>query len=304
MQISRIFKDYALLWSMVVGVCLSPWAYKLAFLLPYIMFVMLSLSYTRIAPSDVKMSRIHIALAVSQWVLGISTYFALRAWDEVLAQGLALIILTPTAVSASVVTAMMGGHMGFIIASLMIGNVAMSLLAPPMLSWLYPDTGLSYMATVLQILSKVALLLIMPIVLIWGLRFGLPKVHDRLVRYAGWTFYFWCLSLVIITSNTIRFFKEHGELTLRYGLVISTSVLIVCVLTFAIGRAIGRRMGTLPVNSGQALGQKNTVLAIWMGLTFMNPVVSVIPSFYVIWQNVVNALQLAKYRRQIHGQKK
>lgn len=304
MQISRIFKDYALLWSMVVGVFLSPWAYRLAFLLPYIMFVMLSLSYTRIAPSDVKMSRVHIALAVSQWILGIGTYFALRAWDEVLAQGLALIILTPTAVSASVITAMMGGHMGFIIASLMIGNVAMSLLAPPMLSWLYPDTGLSYMATVLLILSKVALLLIMPIVLIWGLRFGLPKVHDRLARYAGWTFYFWCLSLVIITSNTIRFFKEHGELTLRYGLVISTSVLIVCVLTFAIGRAIGRRMGTLPVNSGQALGQKNTVLAIWMGLTFMNPVVSVIPSFYVIWQNVVNALQLAKYRRQIHGQKK
>lgn len=302
MQIYRIFKDYALLWSMVVGVFLSPWAYKLAFLLPYIMFVMLSLSYTRIAPSDVKMSKVHIALFVTQWVLGVGIYFALRSWDEILAQGLALIILTPTAVSASVITAMMGGNMGFIIASLIIGNVAMSLLAPPMLSSLYPDTGLSYLATVLQILSKVSLLLIMPIVLIWGLRFGLPKVHDRLAKYAGWTFYFWCFSLVIITSNTIRFFKEHGELTLQYGVVIALSVFVVCLLTFVIGRSIGRRMGTLPVNSGQALGQKNTVLAIWVGLTFMNPVVSVIPSFYVIWQNVVNAFQLAQYRRSVADQ--
>lgn len=302
MRVSRIFKDYALLWSMVVGVFLSPWAYRLAFLLPYIMFIMLSLSYTRIAPSDVKMSRVHIVLFVIQWVFGIGAYFLLRTWDEILAQGLALIILTPTAVSASVITAMMGGSMGFIIASLIIGNVTMSLLAPPLLSSLYPDTGLGYLATVMQILSKVSLLLIMPIVLIWGLRYRKPRIHDALSKRAGWTFYFWCFSLVIITSNTIRFFKEHQELDLRYGTIIALSVFVVCLLLFVIGRKTGKVMGILAVNSGQALGQKNTVLAIWMALTFMNPVVSVIPSFYVIWQNVVNAIQLAHYRRDTAAQ--
>ncbi len=297
MTIQRVFKDYALLWAMVVGAILSPWAYRAAWLLPYIMFAMLSLSYTRIAPSDLKLSRSHFVLFLIQWISGPVVYFLVRGLDEILAQGLAIIILTPTAVSASVITAMMGGSMGFVVAFLLIGNVAMSLLAPPMISWLYPDMAISYFATVMQIISKVSLLLIVPIVLIWSLRRGIPKLHDRLARHAGVTFYLWCISLVIITANTIHFFRVHDELTLGYGSVMSAAVLIVCVLLFETGRKVSKVMGDNPINGRQALGQKNTVLCIWVALTFMDPVVSVVPSFYVIWQNVVNSLELARYKK-------
>lgn len=297
MRYSHIFKDYALLWSMVVGAILSPWAYQLAFLLPHIMFVMLSLSYTKIAPSDVKISKTHLVLTLVQWGLGAGIYTLTRRWDETLAQGLALILLTPTAVSASVITAMMGGQVGFIIASLIVGNISMSLFAPPILSYLYPDMGLDYLSTTLQILSKVALLLIAPIIVIWGLRFNWRRVHDKLARYSGLTFHLWCFSLVIITSNTIRFFQTHSELSWSYGTVLAVCTLGVCTLAFIIGRVIAKHMGTLPVNGGQAMGQKNTVLAIWMGLTFMNPLVSIVPSFYVIAQNIINAIQLNQHKK-------
>jgi BASS family bile acid:Na+ symporter len=42
----------------------------------------------------------------------------------------------------------------------------------------------------------------------------------------------------------------------------------------------------------QGLGQKNTVLAIWMALTYLNPISSVAPAAYVAWQNTINSLQL------------
>lgn len=301
MATPKIIKEYALLWSMLIGALLSPWAYRLAWMLPYIMFAMLSLSYTRISPKDLRLRPIHAVLFLAQWSLGLLVYFALRhTVDEWLAQGLALIILTPTAVSASVITAMMGGHMGFVISFLLVGNLAMSLLAPPMLSWLYPDQTMSYLETVLVIIQKISLLLVVPIVLIWSLRYGAPRLHERLARHAGFTFYLWCFSLVIITANTIHFFKIHSELTWRTGLLYGASVGVVCQLLFVLGRKIEHLMGGSPtdVNARQSLGQKNTVLAIWMALTFMHPVVSVIPSFYVIWQNLINSIELQRYRRR------
>ena len=36
----------------------------------------------------------------------------------------------------------------------------------------------------------------------------------------------------------------------------------------------------------ELLGQKNTVLAIWMAYTYLNPLSSVGPGSYVLWQNI------------------
>ena len=51
------------------------------------------------------------------------------------------------------------------------------------------------------------------------------------------------------------------------------------------------------ISGGQALGQKNTVLAIWMAYTYLNPLSSVGPGSYVLWQNIINSYQLWKKRK-------
>ena len=45
----------------------------------------------------------------------------------------------------------------------------------------------------------------------------------------------------------------------------------------------------------QALGQKNTVLAVWMAIAYLNPISSVAPAAYVAWHNIVNSMQI--YRK-------
>ena len=51
------------------------------------------------------------------------------------------------------------------------------------------------------------------------------------------------------------------------------------------------------ISGGQALGQKNTILAIWMAHTYLNPLSSVAPGSYVLWQNIINSWQLWKKRK-------
>ena len=45
--------------------------------------------------------------------------------------------------------------------------------------------------------------------------------------------------------------------------------LAACVLQFALGWLVGKKYGER-TTAGQALGQKNTVFAIWMGYTFLS----------------------------------
>ena len=51
---------------------------------------------------------------------------------------------------------------------------------------------------------------------------------------------------------------------------------------------IGRYYGD-PVSSGQGLGQKNTILAVWMAQTYLHPLTAIAPSGYILWQNMINS---------------
>ena len=76
--------------------------------------------------------------------------------------------------------------------------------------------------------------------------------------------------------------------------------LAVCCAQFLAGRRIGRRYRN-KIAGAQGLGQKNTILAIWMAQTYLTPIASVGPAAYVIWQNLINSYQLWAKRHREQG---
>ena len=44
-----------------------------------------------------------------------------------------------------------------------------------------------------------------------------------------------------------------------------------------------------------SLGQKNTVLAVWMAQSFLDPISSIAPTAYIVWQNFVNSYQIYRH---------
>lgn len=68
-------------------------------------------------------------------------------------------------------------------------------------------------------------------------------------------------------------------------------VFILCLMQFAVGRFIGHYFDST-VNAGQALGQKNTAFAIWIAYTYLNPLSSVGPGCYILWQNIINSIEI------------
>ena len=73
---------------------------------------------------------------------------------------------------------------------------------------------------------------------------------------------------------------------------------VICIVQFKTGWYLGNKYGN-KVAGGQGLGQKNTILAIWMAQTFFNPVVAIAPASYIVWQNLINSYQLWKHRKKV-----
>ncbi len=99
------------------------------------------------------------------------------------------------------------------------------------------------------------------------------------------------MSLFIVVGRAVSFIMAEPPEMIPEMLWLAGLSLAVCCGQFYIGRRIGARCGD-KIAGAQGLGQKNTVLAIWMALTYLHPIASVAPATYVAWQNTINSAQL------------
>lgn len=124
----------------------------------------------------------------------------------------------------------------------------------------------------------------------------MPKVHARLLNLHDAAFYLWGVALAIVSGQTVRSLV-NSEAPASVEWLIALAGLAACCLQFYLGKRIGGHYAER-ISGGQALGQKNTVLAIWMAYTYLNPLASVAPGSYVLWQNTINSWQLWKKRKR------
>lgn len=143
-----------------------------------------------------------------------------------------------------------------------------------------------------MILARVFPMLICPFLAAWAVRLWWGRLHRRLLQLKDFAFYLWAVCLTLaITSSTHALVHTDAPGSVLFG--IGVAALLACVVQFALGCRIGQRIGE-PIAPAQALGQKNTVFAIWAGYTFFDPVSSIAGGFYSIFHNVWNSYQLSQ----------
>ena len=83
------------------------------------------------------------------------------------------------------------------------------------------------------------------------------------------------MALAIVTAQTVKSLA-HSTIPVEVEILIALAGFITCALQFFLGKRIGT-IYKARISAGPALGQKNTVLAIWMSYTYLDPVSSVGP---------------------------
>lgn len=292
----KALKPYMMPISMTIGIVLYPWLSKLAFITPYLIFIMLFFTYSKMNFRQIRLARMHYILISIQIIGSVSVYLALRPINEILAQGAMICVLAPTATSAPVITAMLGGSVESLMAYSLLSNMTIIVGAPLFFSFIGEYQQVSFWASFLSISKQVVLLLFVPLLIAFVLRIFTPKVTEKIGKYASLSFYIWTIALMIVTARTVNFISIQGSESYWTEVLLAIATFFICALQFYFGRKIGRKYDDT-VAGGQGLGQKNTVLAIWMSQIYLNPLASVGPGAYVLWQNAVNSYQVWRKRK-------
>ena len=171
-----------------------------------------------------------------------------------------------------------------------------ALVAPVVLS--FAGTGA---CSFTQILARIAPLLIMPFAAAQFCRFVLPGAAKWIERnHSQISFYMWLVSLsgdhrpydglyprfarCFARDRTVAGIRGAGDLP---------------TVQFKVGAAhAGTPLRRRPGESGSRSDRKNTVLAVWMSQSFLDPISSIAPTAYIGINGSVNSYQIYRHDRR------
>ena len=313
-KIIRFLKDWTLPVAIAVGTVVYLLFYLMPFLdgagdalgqvvdtiFPFMVFSTLFSTYCRIDFHQMRPHRWHVGVLLAQVVL-----VALNVWiifrveadpeQKLLWESVLTCIIGPAATAAPVVTAKIGGNINTMTAYVVISAFASALMIPAAFPLLERGVSAGFWEMFFIILQKLAMVLVAPLVLGWCVQHYAKRLCAWIVSIPDLSFYLWAAQLAVTSGVTVRNIV-HSDAALRTLLMIAVLSLILCLALFLIGRWIGSRLGD-EINGGQASFQKNTALSIWVAYVYLNPVASVGAGCYVLWQNIINSLELWQYRR-------
>jgi len=213
----------------------------------------------------------------------------------VLLEAVLMCVIAPSATAAAVVTQKLGGSLEQMTTFTFLSNFITALMVPLCFPLVERGADVSFLTAFSKIFYQMLTLLVMPMVLAYVVKHRLHRLHQRIIAIRDLSFYLWACSLMIVTGVTVKNIV-HAEASVLLLSAIALLGLLICIVQFVVGRAVGRRFGHAQ-EAGQALGQKNTSLAIWMSITFLNPLSSVGPGCYILWQNIINSIEIWQHRR-------
>ena len=315
MNIIRFLKDWTLPVSITMGtLCYLTFYYvpqldalgdSLApvfdVIFPLFVFLTLFVTFCKVDFHQMRPHRWHVGVLVAQLLLvavNIVVIFMVEADVEqkLLWEALLTCIIGPAASASPVVTGKLGGNISTMSTYVLVSSLASALLIPLVFPMLEQTVHVSFFSAFLIILQKVSIVLLLPLVLGWLMQHYVKGVCARIAAMPNLSFYCWAISLSITTGITVKNIV-HSEATLTLLLMIAVTTFLLCWVQFGIGRLIGRHLGE-EINAGQALFQKNTALSIWVAYMYLHPVASVGAGCYVLWQNIINSLELWQYRKK------
>ena len=214
-----------------------------------------------------------------------------------LLEAILMCVISPCATAAAVVTQKLGGSLEQMTTYTFLSNFITVLLVPVCFPLLEPSAGMTFLPAFLKILHEVFTVLIVPMLLAYIVKHYMKKLHAWIVSVRDLSYYLWACSLMIVTGTTVKNIV-HAQATLMLLSAIALLGLVMCVVQFAVGRYIGHFFSHTQ-EAGQALGQKNTAFAIWLSNAYLNPLSSVGPGCYILWQNIINSIEIWDKRK--HG---
>jgi BASS family bile acid:Na+ symporter len=220
-------------------------------------------------------------------------YWLLSSIDLNLALVAFMTGIAPTAIAAPVIVGFIEGRVEYVVGILLLTNVFVAILVPFALPHLL---GANVHISVWEVLQPVLVVMFVPLLLA-RLVSRLPLKAQAIIHNGKpFSFPIWLVNLFLITAKAADFLRREFSGSISTLITIALISLAICIVNFGIGALIGGRRYWQ--EASQSLGQKNNSFVIWIALTFINPLVAMGPTFYILYHHVYNSWQIYRFERQ------
>mgnify|MGYP000400312718 CR=1 FL=1 len=269
--------------------------------LPFCTFWVLYVTFCKVDFHKMRPARWHFLVLLAQFlivaaIVSLTYFLELSGNTRLLMESLLACVISPVATAAPVVTQKLGGNLEEMTACAFLSNILSAVLIPVSFTLISDNQEITFLQGVGKISADVALVLLLPLACAYVTKHYLHGLHRRVVGVRDLAYYLWCVNLVLVSGITVRNIS-NAPTSGPFLLLIAAAVMMACALLFWLGRTLGKPFNA-SVNGGQALMQKNTAFAIWVANTYLNPLSAVGPGCYILWQNIVNSVEIWAHGRK------
>ena len=297
-QINSFLKIYGrvfgLLATMALG-ALVPQVHVFSFLIQYLLMVMLFFSFLDIEFRLQTFQKSILWILFANIIVAFLSYAVLASFNATLALTAFMTAIAPTAIAAPVIMSFIKGHIEYVVAAVLVTNISSAIIIPVTLPFLLGAQA-EMRISVWEVLEPVVIVMFVPLILARLVSY-MPLGPQRFLR-AGKRFSFaiWLLNLFLISANASSFLRNENQNSIFTLLVIALISLVLCIVNFGLGALLGGRQNWQ--EASQSLGQKNLSFVIWIALTFINPLVAMGPTFYILFHHLYNSWSIYRFEKR------
>ncbi len=283
-----LIRTLAIVVAFVVGY-MMPELYVYKWTFKWFLMLMLFMTFLGIRFNRVKIHRNHWRILTANILIGFLSW-GVGLWifgPGDMAEAAFFIGIMPTAIACPVIMGILGGSVEFVLSSLLITNGVICAIMPLILPTVIGHGGVEIY---LDVALNVVLVMLAPLGLAWLVRHIWPQSFLWSKKLKNVNFGTWVVVLILIAANASHEISSGSDVSEQVLGPIAVMSFIICAANFAIGHFIAR--GQFAAESSQALGQKNTNITIYLAITYAGPIAVLGPTFYVLWHNLWNAVQL------------
>jgi bile acid:Na+ symporter, BASS family len=285
-------KGLSLFAMMILG-ALFPQAHELSFLIQYLLMVMLFFAFLDVQFNPKAFQKGVLWVLLANVAVAFIGYGIFAARNLTLAMVAFITGIAPSAIASPVVISFIEGRVDYVVASVLLTNVSSALIIPLALPSL---VGAAVPISVWDVLRSALTVMLVPVILA-RLALQLSSGMQVFIRKGKRSsFPIWLINLFIISANAANFIRNESAGSAGVLAEIALISLGICVVNFALGAGIGGRQYWQ--EASQALGQKNLSFVIWIALTFINPLVAMGPTFYILYHHLYNSWLISRFEQR------
>ena len=287
-------KVFGLLATMALGVLL-PQVHVFSFLVQYLLMAMLFLAFLDIKFKSQTFQTSVLWVLLANLAVAFLSYAMLISFDSTFALTAFMTAIAPTAIAAPVIMGFIRGKIEYVVAAVLVTNISSAVIIPLTLPFLL-GAQTQVQISIWEVLEPVLVVMFVPLILAQLVSRASAGTQEFLRRGKRFSFVIWLVNLFIISANASNFLRNEDPNSISTLFVIALISLVLCIVNFGLGALLGGRQNWQ--EASQSLGQKNLSFVIWIAITFINPLVAMGPTFYILYHHLYNSWSIYQFEKR------